>query len=128
MQFTYPSMRKGHDLFGRWRKESDPPTSDVRDLPPGRPRVVDYSNFVGRPDDSSRTGCPLPSVDPELLGQVSKRRPPNLIGAPSSGGNPIAAVNNAYNASQPASRFVLSIRLLKTSGIGPKPSRCHREV
>src|SRR3981081_1625244 len=74
MQFTYPSMRKGHDLFGRWRKESDPPTSDVRDLTPGRPRVVDYSNFVGRPDDSSRTGCPLPSVDPELLGQVSKRR------------------------------------------------------
>src|ERR1700738_4413028 len=31
----------------------DPPTSDVRDQPRGRPRVIDYSNFVDRPEGSS---------------------------------------------------------------------------
>jgi hypothetical protein len=36
--------------------ESDPPTSDVRELPRGRPRVIDHSNFVGHEDRSSPSG------------------------------------------------------------------------
>ena len=63
-------------------RETDPPTSDVREQPRRRPRVIDHSNFVGRADGSSQAGRPPPSVDPRLLGQIPKHGQRNQIIAP----------------------------------------------
>ena len=45
-------------------RESDPPTSDVRELPRARPRVIDHSNFVGRPEGSSPSASPATNRSP----------------------------------------------------------------
>ena len=45
-------------------RESDPPTSDVRELPRGRPRVIDHSNFVGRAEGSSPSASPATNRSP----------------------------------------------------------------
>jgi hypothetical protein len=73
-------------------RESDPPTSDIRELPRGRPRVIDHSNFVGEQMARRQAASPATSrssaaarSDPETWSAQPDHRAAGLARAPTIG-------------------------------------------
>jgi hypothetical protein len=63
-------------------KESDPPSSDTRDLHEDGLEWLATLILLGVQQVRRGVASPVPSVHPQLPGQIRNRRPGNLIVAP----------------------------------------------